>query len=204
MNSDNHIKTIIWDMGGVILRSEHYEHREELAARFKITEEELEHRVFNSESADLATVGKISQVEHWRNTAFGLGLREEEIAGFEESFWAGDRCDQDLVTFIRTLRPRFKTGLLSNAWMGAREVLRDRYQCLDAFDVAVFSYEVGVAKPDPRIYAHLLERLETAPENAVFVDDFVLNVKAARDLGMHSIHFTGRGQVIQELEELIK
>lgn len=204
MGADNHIKAIIWDMGGVILRSEHFEHRDELAARFEISEAELEHRVFDSESAELATVGKITQVEHWRNTAFGFGLHEDEIAGFEEAFWAGDRCDQDLVRFIRTLRPRFKTGLLSNAWMGTREVLRDRYQCLDAFDVALFSYEVGIAKPDPRIYTHLLALMDVAPENAVFVDDFIMNVNAARELGMHSIHFTGREQAIQELSELIK
>lgn len=203
MGADNHIKAIIWDMGGVILRSEHYEHREELAARFHISEEELEQQVFNSPSADLATMGRITQLDHWRNTAQHFGLHADEVSALEEAFWAGDQCDQDLVEYIRSLRPRFKTGLLSNAWMGTRELLRDRYHCLDAFDVAVFSYEVGLAKPDARIYAHLLSRLNVAAENSVFVDDFRLNVIAASELGMHTIHFTGRDQVIRELTELI-
>jgi epoxide hydrolase-like predicted phosphatase len=204
MGAVNNIKAIIWDMGGVILRSEHYDHRDELAARFHVTERELEQQVFNSPSADLATLGLITQVEHWTSIARYFGMNEVDAAGFEEAFWAGDRCDQDLVDYIRQLRPRFKTGLLSNAWMGTREVLRDQYHCLDAFDVAVFSYEVGLAKPDAGIYNNILAQLKVAPAEAVFVDDFQLNVKAAQELGMFGIHFHSPKQVISEIAELTK
>jgi len=72
MEEDHSIKAVVWDMGGVLLRSENYQSRERLASRFKITEEELERVVFNSESAEQATLGRISQNEHWRNTAFHL------------------------------------------------------------------------------------------------------------------------------------
>lgn len=204
MEVNHKIDAVIWDMGGVLLRSEHYQVREQLALRFKITEQELEHRVFNSESAMLATVGKISQVEHWRITALSLGLLEEEIQHFEEDFWAGDRCDQELVGYIRSLKPRYKVGLLSNAWIGTREMLKDKYGCLDAFDLAVFSYEVGLAKPDAQIYRYILEKMDVAPERTIFVDDFKLNVTAAQELGIIGIHFKGRNQVIQEINQLIQ
>lgn len=204
MEVNHKIKAVIWDMGGVLLRSDHFQYREELAARFKVTEEELEHQVFNTESADLATIGKISQIEHWRNTGHHFGLKNDEISKFEEDFWAGDRCDYELVNFIRSLKQHYKTGLLSNAWMGTREMLKDKYAILDAFDVAVFSYEVGWAKPDPQIYSSILQRLGTAPENTIFVDDFLMNVKAAQDMGIIGVHFTGRAQVIQEINQLIR
>jgi len=204
MEINHKIDAVIWDMGGVLLRSEHYQFREQLATRFKISRQDLEHRVFNSESAILATVGKISQVEHWRITALSLGLLEEEIQHFEEDFWAGDRCDQELVRFIRSLKPRYKIGLLSNAWIGTREMLKDKYGCLDVFDLAVFSYEIGVAKPDAQIYRYILEKMDVAPERTIFVDDFKLNVAAAQELGIIGIHFKGRDQVIQEINQLIQ
>lgn len=203
MDKDHEIKAVIWDMGGVLLRSENYMYREQLAAQFNVSEEELEHRVFNTPSADQATVGKISQQEHWLNTGRSFGLQEDEIARFEEMFWAGDRCDHDLVGFIRSLKPRLKTGLLSNAWMGTRDMLKNRYDCLDAFDVAVFSYEVGLAKPDPRIYRVILDKLALAPAETVFVDDFSENVTAAGALGIHAVHFKNREQTIQDVNSLI-
>lgn len=203
MGVNHEIKAVIWDMGGVILRSEHYRYREELAARFKISEIELEHRVFNTESAELASIGKMSQNEHWRITGLSLGLTEEEIPAFEKAFWAGDRCDQQLVSFIRSLKKDFKTGLLSNAWMGTREMLRDKYACLDAFDVAVFSYEVGMAKPDPRIYHLILGMVKAEPANTIFVDDFIENVTAANALGIHAVQFKNREQAIQDIQQII-
>jgi len=204
MEVNHKIEAVIWDMGGVLLRSEHYLYREQLAERFEITREELEHRVFNSESARLATIGKISQEEHWKITAHGFGLKDDEIANFEASFWAGDQCDEELVRYIESLKTDHKTGLLSNAWMGTREMLERKYGCLDIFDLAVFSYEVGYAKPDARIYRYILEKLDVAPERTIFVDDFELNVKAAQELGIVGIHFTGRNQVIQEINSIIK
>ncbi len=202
MEVNHKIDAVIWDMGGVLLRSEHYQVREQLATRFKISEQELEHRVFNSESAMLATVGRISQAEHWRITALSLGLLEEEIQHFEEDFWAGDRCDQELVGYIRSLKPRYKVGLLSNAWFGTREMLRDKYGCLDVFDLAVFSYEVGLAKPDAMIYRYILDKLNVLPERTIFVDDFKPNVTAAQELGIIGIHYQGLDQVIQEINQI--
>ena len=203
MEEDHSIKAVIWDMGGVLLRSENYQSRERLASQFKITEAELERVVFNSESAEQATLGRISQNEHWRNTAFHFGLKEEEAARLEEEFWEGDQCDYELVGFIRSLRPGIKIGLLSNAWMGTRENLAFKHKILDAFDVAMFSYEVGLAKPDFRIYHAILEKLEASPQNTIFVDDFIGNVKAAMALGIHGIHFHSREQVIGEINQLI-
>ncbi len=204
MEVNHKVEAVIWDMGGVLLRSAHYQFRDQLAARFKITREELEHRVFNSESAMLATVGKITQAEHWRITAHSLGLQENEIADFEEAFWAGDQCDEELVGFILSLKEHYKTGLLSNAWMGTREMLKNKYGCLDIFDLAVFSYEVGMAKPDERIYRYILDKLGVAPERSIYVDDFEENVAASQQIGMIGIHFTGRSRVIQEIDKIIK
>jgi 2-haloacid dehalogenase len=76
---------------------------------------------------------------------------------------------------------------------------RDRFPFLSWFDDLVISGEVGVIKPDPRIFEILLERNAVAPESAVFIDDVARNAEAATRLGIHGIHFRSPGQLRREL-----
>ncbi|MER3469673.1 MAG: hydrolase, partial [Thermoflexus sp.] len=82
-------------------------------------------------------------------------------------FFAGDRLNEALVAALRGWKGRVALGLISNAWSGLREVLR-RLGLLDLFDVVVISAEVGLLKPDPRIYRLALERLQVPPPMAAF------------------------------------
>ncbi|MFN6976655.1 MAG: HAD family hydrolase [Gemmobacter sp.] len=61
----------------------------------------------------------------------------------------------------------------------------------EVFGVTVVSGEVGVIKPDPRIYAILCERAGVAPGDCLFIDDSAANAAGARDFGMQAHHFTG-------------
>jgi len=193
------IKAVIWDMGGVLLRTEDQAPRAQLAQRFGFTYDELSHLVFESEAAEQATLGKITDVEMWRRVATGLGATTNEVTDFATQFFAGDRLDLELVDFIRSLRPRYRTGLLSNAWPNARRMLTEQYVCLDAFDVAVISAEVGMAKPDQRIFHLAVDRLGVQPEEAVFIDDISVNVEGARATGLKGVQFRTRNQALQEL-----
>ena len=65
-----------------------------------------------------------------------------------------------------------------------------RFPFINDFDGSIVSGHEGVCKPDPAIYALLFERYSITPERAVFIDDKLENVEAARRLGMHGIHFT--------------
>ena len=76
---------------------------------------------------------------------------------------------------------------------------RERFPFLSWLDDLVISGEVGVIKPDPRIFEILLERNDVAPESAVFIDDVARNAEAATRLGIHGIHFRSPGQLRREL-----
>ena len=67
--------------------------------------------------------------------------------------------------------------------------LRDSHGIYDLFDEVVVSADVGIAKPEPRIYAIAAQRLGLPAADCVFVDDLEPNVDAARAAGMHAIHF---------------
>ena len=197
------IKAVIFDLGGVLVRTEDRTSRENLANRLGTTYDELSRLIFTSESARLAMVGKITTQEHWETVRTTLNLTAEEFPSVQRDFWSGDQLDTDLVDFIRSLRPGYTTALLSNAWDNLRHVLAQEWRIDDAFDQLIISAEVGVAKPDPRIYQIALERLNVAPSHAVFVDDFVENVEGAHTVGLHAIHFQSTDQVRAELAQLL-
>lgn len=197
------IKAVIFDMGGVLLRTEDPTPRTQLAAQYGLSVSALENLVFNSESSIRAERGEISEQEHWAWVCAQLGLPPSAIQDLQTQFWAGDRLDTELVTFIKNLRPHIKTGLLSNAWTGTRQIVEARYGFLDAFDVVIFSAEVGMRKPDAQIFHHTLKQLQVAPHEAVFVDDLLPNVEGARRVGLHAIHFTHPTSVREAIQALL-
>jgi putative hydrolase of the HAD superfamily len=64
------------------------------------------------------------------------------------------------------------------------------FDWLARFDVLVWSYQLGMAKPEPAIYQHTLRELGVEPGEALFIDDRLVNIEAARALGMQGILFS--------------
>jgi epoxide hydrolase-like predicted phosphatase len=196
------IETVLFDLGGVILRTEHQAPREHLAERLGLSYEDLVQLVFDGPSARQASLGQITAQQHWENIASRLGRPREEIDEIRSEFFAGDVLDRELLAYIRSLRPLRRTGLLSNAWGDLREYIR-KSKFDDAFDAMVISAEVGLLKPDPSIYELTLQRLASLPGQTVFVDDTAVNVEAARAIGIHSIQFENTPQVLAELQGIL-
>lgn len=196
------IRAVYFDLGGVILRTEDQAPRSELAQSLGLDYRGIEKVVFESESSRRASVGAISEAEHWRNIIRELNLPESEIERLEAAFFGGDRLDHTLLDFLRSLRPKIKVGLISNAHSGLRAwIISQKFE--DVFDEMTISAEVGLAKPDARIYRHALEKLAVRPEEAIFVDDMPANIEAAQALGMHGFVFEKSGYVIAEIRRLL-
>ena len=181
------IQAVIFDFGGVLVRTEDRAPRQELADRLGMTYDEVNELIFESESARRAPVGEITTQEHWETLRVELGLPAEEFHRVPKEFFGGDVLDEALIDYIRSLRPRYRTALLSNAWDDLRGVLINEWQIADAFDELIISSEVGVAKPDAGIYELTLERLNTEPFEAVFVDDFRRNIEGAQAVGIRYV-----------------
>lgn len=202
-NKTPDIKAVIFDMGGVILRTEDLTSRTQLAAKFSLTRKELENIVFQSPESVRAELGEFTREQHWKNIARLLRFPESEVDEFQRAYWDGDAVDAELEAYIRELRPRYKTGLLSNAWLGTREMTVERgYTFLTAFDETIFSCEVHLRKPDARVFHLMLERLGIKAGEAVFVDDFLRNIEGAQAAGLKTVWFKGREDAIRQLKEL--
>ena len=197
------LRAVIWDLGGVLVRTEDLSIRERLADRLGTTRLELENLVFSSDSGRRAQLGEIAESEHWKNVGVALDLNPVELEQFQTEFWAGDRLDNLLVEFIRRLRPDYKTGLLSNHFPDLRRALREDWKIEAAFDTIVISAEVGFLKPDPQIYWLALDRLQVSPAEAVFIDDFTRNLAGAEAIGLRTIHFRNTDQVCRDVKKIL-
>jgi putative hydrolase of the HAD superfamily len=99
---------------------------------------------------------------------------------------------------LRARRLGVRTGLLSNSW--GNTYPREGWDQM--FDAIVISGEVGMRKPEPEIFHHTLELLDVTPGEAVFVDDLMVNVTAAAELGLVGVHHTSYGDTALQLEAL--
>jgi epoxide hydrolase-like predicted phosphatase len=204
-NPSHTIKALIFDFGGVLLRTMSPQPRDRLAARFGLSRKDLESLVFDSEESQLEQLGRMPANARWRGLAQDLGLQsQEEVLAFQTEFFSADALDAELIAYLRRMRGPYKTALLSNAWANLEEWLRTRLRIDDCFDVIVVSALVHMMKPDPAIYHYTLSQLQVAPQEAVFVDDSRPNVEAAAALGIHAIQFTTRGAVLQQLDMLLQ
>ncbi|HND48333.1 MAG TPA: HAD family phosphatase [Anaerolineales bacterium] len=197
------IKAVFFDFGGVIQRTEYQAPRQQLAQRFGMEYEDIDNVVFNSPTAKQATVGDIPVNKHWDAVAKRLKVDKKEIAKVEAEFFAGDLLDLSILEYLRSLRPRFVTGLISNAWSDMREYLV-RKKIDDAFDHLTISAEVGVAKPEAKIYQLALEQAQVKAGEAVFVDDVLANIEACEEVGMKGIHFKDPHTSMEQLKKLLK
>jgi putative hydrolase of the HAD superfamily len=197
------IRAVIFDFGGVLVRLHDPAGRRVWEARLGLDGPDLAQIVFDSSVAERATIGHLPESAVWAHVAATLGLGQAELSEFRHDFWAGDRLDAELAAFARGLRPRHRTAILSNAWDGARRIFTQVYGLDRVVDLMVISAEVGVAKPDPRIYHLALERLGVQPHEAVFVDDMEENVAGARQVGMWAVRFESTDQVIGEVRGLL-
>ena len=197
------IRAVIWDFGGVLVRMVDETPRRQLAARLGTSLKTLYHLVFDSDSARRGTLGEITIDQHWEAIRQDLNVQPDSMPAIIEQFWAADGIDEDLVAYIASLRHTYTTGLLSNAWSDLRSVLTNRLKVAHLFDDMVISAEVGLAKPDPRIYHLVVQRLGVAPDEAVFFDDNAENIAAACEAGLLGFVYTDLEQARTDLNKAV-
>jgi epoxide hydrolase-like predicted phosphatase len=143
--------------------------------------------------------GRMSEEEF--EPRFARLLEVADHRGLIDRLFAGMRPDEAMLDAVRTAkRAGVRTGLISNSWGHGRY---DRTQFPDLFDATVISGEVGLRKPEPRIYAMGAEAIGLPAADCVFVDDLPGNLKPARALGMATVHHVSAERTVPELERLL-
>lgn len=128
------------------------------------------------------------------------GAGELPDSGVMVGLWQSLSDQPTMVEVVRRARLQgLKTALLSNSW-GVSGYDREGWG--ELFDATVLSGEVGLRKPDTKIFHLTAARLGVAPAECVFVDDLVVNVAGAADAGMIGVHHVAIAETVDELEAI--
>lgn len=197
------VRAVLFDIGGVLEITPPTGWPGRWEARLGLRPGEL--RELGGEVWEAGAVGAISEAEVHRRLAELLGVDDAVVRALLDDLWAEylGTLNVELVEYVRGLRPRYRTGVISNSFVGARERERERYHLDELTDLIVYSHEVGMSKPDPRIYELACARLGVRPEETVFLDDLDEMVDGARAVGVQALLFEHNAQAIAEIEALI-
>lgn len=199
------VKAVIFDFGGVLMRTRDPAGRREWETRLGLPPGELERIVHGSDAWISAQRGEISAAEYWRVVGDRLHLDEQDIPALRHDYFRDDRLDPALIGLIRSLRKRgLRAGLLSNDAATLEDKLRHDLHIYDEFDAVVISAQIGVMKPDVGAYRAILTALDVQPTESVFIDDNLANVAGAAQIGMYAIHFVAGMALSITLERFLK
>jgi epoxide hydrolase-like predicted phosphatase len=198
------INAVIFDVGDVLIHMIDRSAVRRWEARLGLQEDELAREVFHSPASWRAMIGLSTAADVWMEIACLYRLHANEVRELARDVFASEAIDEQMAAFVRSLRPRYRTALLSNAWPEARQSLLERRGLGAVTDMLILSAEERLMKPDTRIYHLAAERLQVAPEETLFVDDSALNVEGARDAGMKAVQYTTRANTLREVASLLR
>jgi HAD superfamily hydrolase (TIGR01509 family) len=188
------IELYIFDMGGVVSRNTDVSGR--IAQHFGIDPGQL-WKMLHGEFVALMA-GSITTEEFWRRFSSKSGRR------VDEDLWAlyfHPRPNLEVIEIIRELKKEARVVVGTNT-LEPHFRVHEQNGDYGLFDAVYASQRVGLVKPDPAFYIHILDKEGCQPEQTVFVDDAEVNVEAACKLGIHGLVFTGAAALRRDLAAL--
>ncbi|MER6969894.1 HAD-IA family hydrolase [Nocardioides sp. NPDC000445] len=130
----------------------------------------------------------------FRAVLAGVLLEHGAAASAEEVYvaaWGSVQTDHETADVVRRVRAAgYGAHLGTNQASHRSALMRTELGYDDLFDVSCYSYELGVAKPDPRFFLLAAGRIGAEPHEILFIDDSVRNIVAARSVGMAALHWS--------------
>jgi len=192
MNND-HIKNIIFDLGGVIINLDTQRTAEEMKKLGFLDFEKSYSLLNQKEIFDLLEKGLITpdqfraEIRRQLNTS----ISDEQI----DSAWSAMLLDfpQERIDLIKRVNQKYRTFLLSNT----NKIHFDKYisdfnttygfHFNSLFEKAYYSFELAMRKPDADIYKHVIKHSGLIPEETLFIDDSEANIRTAKLLGIQTL-----------------
>jgi putative hydrolase of the HAD superfamily len=197
------IRAVVFDIGNVLEINSETGWQEKWAKRLQLDLGKVFERLV-SMGKD-GSLGTCTEEEWIQGLQAVTGMSQAQTDEFMNDLWHWylGTLNEELTLFFAGLRPHYQTSILSNSFVGARAKEQEKYHFHEITDQIIYSHEVGLAKPDKRIYKLTCERLNMRPEEIIFVDDAEPNIEAALEYGIHGILFKNNAQVIADIQTCI-
>lgn len=194
------IKTIFFDFGGVIIKQPNHRGINFWKKALGVTGcPEIMEMLENPHDSQLVKdicLGKLPEDYMWMLMTEKWRLKPTAIKFLKRWMFSKRQLNRAVVNFMVELQADYNIAILSNAGDQTRALLEDTYQLKSVVDEMIISAEEGVIKPDRRIFEIAIERLNTRPEHSLLLDDYLTNITAAREFGMHAVQFISTHQAI--------
>jgi putative hydrolase of the HAD superfamily len=195
------IRAVIFDYGMVLTAAPDAEAHAAMVRITGLPVERFESLYWNDRHA--YDEGKLSGITFWQKFLRDAQIeadqsKVEELNSLDARMWTTQ--NPAMVAWQERLKQHgVLTAILSNMGDSVLANIQREFDWINGFDVLVWSYQLHIAKPDPNIYLHTLQRLGTRPEETLFIDDKRVNVDAAIALGMKAIEFSTVEQLRKDL-----
>jgi len=197
------IKAVIFDFGGVVKKSEQGFYKD-ISKVYGVSEQEFV-GVFKKPLAQLNRAD-ISEQELWDKISQKLNVPTPENVRelFKQAYRTNLYLFPEIIELIKELKEKkIRTAVLSNVIKIHAEVIREN-KGYDLFDKVILSCEVGLVKPEKKIYQIALSELGTEPKQAIFIDDREDNLLPAQEMGIRTVLAVNPEQVVKEVKQIIK
>ena len=197
------IKTIFFDIGGVLIDI-HPERTYQYLSDSADVEVSMVKESFPWDAHDQYERGIINN-EDWFIT-YKESL-PQPCCLKRSDFWNAWKLllgeEKNTVNILEALNKQYSIWLLSNTTpKHIQDEIEKRYLFPSLVNGAVYSFDVGVRKPEKEIYEIAMQRANANPQECLFIDDLLVNIQAAKQIGIVGIHFISSGQLKQELVHL--
>jgi putative hydrolase of the HAD superfamily len=203
------IKGILFDMGGVLVETPGPKSFELFAQRLRRNygvsvsglEGILEKKVIVSWNRGREN----PDVNFWRKFCTRLRIKGAPLHKFNsfavQDYKTSTKPKEGVLSLVKRLKKKYKLGILSNTNEVAVAVNKKRGMFRD-FAVLIFSYKAKSVKPQRKIYQIAAKKMKLPPQNLLFIDDKLENVRASQKFGMKAIHFRSFPQLKSDLKKL--
>jgi HAD superfamily hydrolase (TIGR01509 family) len=197
------IKVITFDLDGVYFTPQSFKDFKSKLPKKIIDEEQINWVLYKSPEMMNFKSGKISEDEYWEyvRKALLVDIEKSEIYKLLRDCY---QINQKVRNYVNEIKTRgFKTAICSNNFITRIRELNIKFNFLQDFDIKIFSYEVGITKPNIGIFQELVRQSQVKPQEIAYSDDDETKLSGAKELGIQSFVYEDFDQFKTEIEDLI-
>ncbi len=196
------IKVVLFDLGRVLVDFDHKRAAERISSFCPKNPVEIYNLFFESQATIDFEAGKITPENFYLQVKEMLGLKlsyDSFIPIWNDIFFLSPK-NRSIFKLVNTLRARYKTALLSNINTLHYEYIKKNFPVFGVFDRIFLSFQLGLIKPDQKIYNKVIQELKVSPQEIFYTDDRADLVESARNLGIQGCVFASFEQLIKDLQ----
>ena len=193
---------ILWDWGGVCcVAGEHFSNTRMLE-RCGLTADEMSEKCRDLEV--LLYRGQLDGEGFWNAVKTRFPLADFSFEELHQSYLESYRIYDEVFSYIRNCPSTISHALLSNLGEDMSSHIVEKHQLKEFFKHRIFSHEIGLMKPDPKVFTVALQMIDARPEDCLFIDDAPANIEAGNRTGIRSILFTNTRATLSALASALK